>query len=63
VGDIVKPEGAKGMALSGIATAGYQFNVRNGIKLLIGHKIVQRDVNPDGLTRELVSSISYFYRF
>lgn len=62
-GDILKPEGAKGMALSGIATAGYQFNVRNGIKILMGHKIVQRDENPDGLTRELVSSISYFYRF
>jgi hypothetical protein len=62
-GKRIKPEGAKGLALSGIATAGYNFNVRAGIKLLVGHKIVQRDENPDGLTRELVSSISYFYRF
>jgi len=62
-GDRIKPEGAKGMALSAIGTAGYNFNVKMGLKLLIGHKLVQRPENPDGLTRELVSSISYFYRF
>jgi hypothetical protein len=62
-GKRVKPDGTVGMALSGIATAGYSFNVRSGIKLLVGHKVVQRDVNPDGLTRELVTSLSYLYRF
>jgi len=31
--------------------------------MLVGHKIVQRDTNPDGLTRELVTTLSYFYRF
>jgi hypothetical protein len=62
-GKIIKPDGAKGLALSGIFTTGYQFNVRTGVKLLVGHKIVQRDRNPDGLTRELVSTFSYFYRF
>lgn len=59
----IKPDGAKGLALSAIGTAGYHFNVRSGIKLLVGHKLTNRDENPDGLTRELVSSISYFYRF
>jgi len=59
----VKPAGAHGLALSGIVTAGYNFNVRSGIKVLWGHKIVQRDKNPDGLTREMVSSITYNYRF
>jgi hypothetical protein len=54
---------AKGLALSGILTLGYSFNVKTGIKLLVGHKIVQREVNPDGLTRELVTSFTYFYRF
>jgi len=62
-GKRVKPDGTVGMALSGIATTGYSFNVRSGIKLLVGHKVVQRDVNPDGLTRELVTSLSYLYRF
>lgn len=59
----VKPDGARGLALSGILTAGYNFNVRSGVKVLWGHKIVQRDKNPDGLTREMVTSITYNYRF
>ncbi len=59
----VSPPEAKGLALSGIFTTGYNFNVRNGVKLLLGRKIVQRKTNPDGLTREFVSSITYSYRF
>jgi hypothetical protein len=59
----IKLKGAKGLAMSAIGTVGYSFNVKTGIKLLVGHKIIQRDVNPDGLTRELVTSITYFYRF
>lgn len=59
----IKLEGTTGMALSAIATAGYSFNVKTGIRLLIGHKITQRDVNPDGLTRNMVTTVSYFYRF
>jgi hypothetical protein len=62
-GTRIKPEGTTGMALSGIVTAGYSFNVRNGIKVLVGHKITQRDENPDGLTRHLVTSLTYFFRF
>ncbi len=62
-GDRIKPQAAKGMALSGIATAGYNFNVKMGLRLLVGHKIVQREKNPDGLTRDLVTTVSYFYRF
>jgi hypothetical protein len=54
---------AEGLAMSWIATAGYNFNVRSGIKLLVGHKITQRKFSPDGLTRESVASITYSYRF
>jgi hypothetical protein len=59
----VTPPQAQGLAMSAIVTTGYNFNVRSGVKLLVGHKIRQRSVNPDGLTRELVTSFSYFYRF
>lgn len=62
-GQRIRPDGTLGMALSGIATAGYNFNVKSGVKLLVGRKITQRDFNPDGLTRHLVSTISYCYRF
>jgi hypothetical protein len=54
---------AIGLAMSGIVTAGYSFNVRSAVKLLVGHKIMQREFSPDGLTRELVSSFTYSYRF
>ena len=60
---VVEKEDAIGLALSGIVTAGYNFNVRSGVKLLLGRKIVQREDNPDGLTRVEVSTLSYYYRF
>ena len=53
----------KGLALSWILTAGYNFNVKSGVKLLVGHKITQRKFSPDGLTRESVVSFTYAYRF
>jgi hypothetical protein len=61
----IKPKEASGLALSAIGTIGYSFDVRSGIKLLVGHKVddIQRKSNPDGLTRELVSSLTYIYRF
>jgi hypothetical protein len=59
----VKPEGTTGMALSAIITAGYSFDVKSGMRLLFGKKITQRDVNPDGLTRTTVATVSYYYRF
>jgi hypothetical protein len=62
-GERIRPAEAQGLALSGIFTTGYHFNVRSGVKMLLGHKIVQRDLNPDGLTREFVSTLSYYYRF
>lgn len=63
IGEREKPKDAQGLALTGIATFGYNFNVQSGIKLLVGHRIVQRNENPDGLTRVLVNSITYTYRF
>jgi hypothetical protein len=52
-----------GLALSAIVTAGYNFDVRSGVRLLVGHKLMQRETNPDGLTRELVMTLSYCYKF
>jgi|DewCreStandDraft_4_1066084.scaffolds.fasta_scaffold54340_2 hypothetical protein len=62
-GNRIRLEGTTGMALSGIVTAGYSFNVKSGLRLLVGHKISQRKVNPDGLTRTMVTTLSYYYRF
>lgn len=62
-GQRVISKDASGLALSGLVTAGYSFNVRSQVRCLVGHVIVRRDLNPDGLSRELVSSVSYVYRF
>ncbi|MBX2941221.1 MAG: hypothetical protein KF860_02650 [Cyclobacteriaceae bacterium] len=58
-----KLDGTTGMALSVIGTFGYSFNVQSGIRLLMGVKLTDRKVNPDGLTRPMVSTVSYYYRF
>ncbi len=52
-----------GLALSVLASAGYNLNVSNAVKLIYGYKLVDRKVNPDGLTRDNVLSFSYIYRF
>jgi hypothetical protein len=62
-GPTTKVEGSDGLALSGIYTFGYNFNVMSGIKLLVGNRFIQRQKNPDGLSREGVVSFTYTYRF
>ena len=52
-----------GLAMSAIATAGYSFDVRSGVRFLFGKKLAQREVNSDGLSREMVMTLSYYYRF
>jgi hypothetical protein len=58
-----KLDGTTGMAFSTITTLGYSLNVRSGVRLLVGYKLTDRKVNPDGLTRDMVATISYLYRF
>lgn len=58
-----KIDGTTGMALSVLGSFGYQFDVNNGIKIIRGIKVTDRDVNPDGLTRNDVWSVSYIYKF
>jgi hypothetical protein len=56
-------ENSNGLVVNGLLGGGYQFSVRSGIKLLIGIKLMDRETNPDGLSRVWVSNISYLYRF
>ncbi|HEY5690470.1 MAG TPA: hypothetical protein VIS49_03350 [Cyclobacteriaceae bacterium] len=58
-----KLDGTTGMAFSTITTVGYSFTVRSGVRLLMGYKLTDRKVNPDGLTRNMVTTVSYLYRF
>lgn len=59
----VVQQNTTGLALTGIAGVNYHFNVNNSIKFLVGRKIKQRKLNPDGLTRHQVMTLSYTIRF
>ncbi len=59
----IKEDGTTGLALSVLGGCAYHFNVNSSMKLILGKKLAQRRVNPDGLTREFVSSLSYVLRF
>ena len=56
-------ENSDGLALTFLLGGGYQFNVRSGIKIMNGVRLIQRDKNPDGLSRKFVSNIGYVLRF
>lgn len=58
-----KLDGTTGMALTALLNVAYHFNTNHSIKALYGKKLTDRDVNPDGLTRENVATISYVVRF
>lgn len=58
-----KLPGTTGMAMSVLASFGYQFDVNNSVKIIQGMKLTDRAFNPDGLTRDEVLSISYIYKF
>lgn len=55
--------GSKGLAMTWLNGAGYQFSVRSGVKAMAGIRVVERDQNPDGLSRKFVLSFGYEYRF
>lgn len=56
-------EGSDGLAWTFLTGAAYNFNTRSSIKVSNGFRIIRRDHNPDGLSREYVNTISYLYKF
>jgi hypothetical protein len=59
----VKVNGTDQLAMTFINGLGYRVSARSSVKLLLGIVIVKRDLNPDGLSREGVASLSYQFRF
>jgi hypothetical protein len=58
--------GSDGLAFTVLTGFGYQFSTKSGVKFLYGKKEldgISRTTNPDGLSREWVTSIAYLYRF
>ncbi len=59
-------EGTDGVAISLLAGGGYNFSVNSSIKLMTGWKIlsgISRLKNADGLSREVVATLGYEFRF
>jgi len=59
-GGVVK---TTGLALSALGGFTYHVNTTSAVKLLYGYKIVDRNVNPDGLTRDDVITMAYLLMF
>lgn len=53
----------QGLASNLLAGVGYQFNIHNGIRLLMAGKLTERAQNPDGLSRNFVAQLAYVVRF
>ncbi|MDW3212069.1 MAG: hypothetical protein R8N23_19520 [Reichenbachiella sp.] len=62
-GEYMKLEGTTGLALTLLTSFTYNFDVTNSLKVSYGHKITDREVNPDGLTRKQVFIVAYGFRF
>jgi hypothetical protein len=52
-----------GLALTALFGFGYNININNAVKFSYGYKLADRDVNPDGLTRDNVMILAYLFRF
>lgn len=62
-GEYKKLKGTTGLAFTALASFTYNFDVTNSVKLSYGKKITDREVNPDGLTRDQVFIVAYGFRF
>lgn len=62
--DVAGDEGtSNGHALTLLWGGGFHFTTKSSVKLLIGNRIIKRHFNPDGLSRELVLSAGYVFKF
>lgn len=62
-GDHIEQKETRGLALTGTLGANYHFNVNHSMRFLLGRKLRQRELNPDGLTRHQVMTLSYIAKF
>jgi len=53
----------EGLVQNGLLSAGYRFSTNSAVKFIFGIRLNERKKNPDGLSREWVSTIAYQYNF
>jgi hypothetical protein len=62
-GTLAPVQESSGLAINLLLGGGYQFNTRTAIRLVTSIKLKERDSNPDGLSRDFISQITYLVRF
>ena len=62
-GQLVSADGSDGLAMTLLFGGGYRLSYNSGIKVLLGFALVERKINPDGLSRTQVFTVGYEYRF
>ena len=62
-GERVKADKSDGLALSLLAGVTYRFSVKSHLKFIFGQRIIEREINPDGLSREQVFTLGYLFNF
>ncbi len=56
-------DGTTGLALTALMGGGYNINTKISIKAMVGIKLTNRKINPDGLSREWVQTLGMEYKF
>ena len=60
---IISKSGTDGLALTALLGGGYNLTTKISIKAMVGRKLTNRTINPDGLSREWVQTIGIEYKF
>jgi hypothetical protein len=60
---ILPKKGTDGLALTGLMGVGYNISTKVTIKAMVGAKITNRVINPDGLSRDFVQTLGIEYKF
>jgi hypothetical protein len=61
--ETIKMDFTTGLAFTVLGGFSYSFNTKSSLKLSYGHKLTDRKINPDGLTRHNVMIVAYLFRF
>ena len=59
----IKMDDTTGLACTILGGFSYNFSTKSSFKLSYGHKLTDRNINPDGLTRHNVMIVAYLFRF
>ena len=62
-GQRVDAIGSDGNANTLLTSLSYTLSAKSNLKLVWGHRLVKRPINPDGLSRDDVITLTYQYRF